>query len=36
MREILTPSIDSVRAFEPDSAASPLKPVLAASKPEAR
>ena len=34
MREILTPSIDS--AFDPDRAAAPLKPVLAASKLEAR
>ena len=36
MREILTPSIDSARAFEPDRAASPLKPVLAACNLEAR
>jgi len=36
MREILTPCIDSARAFEPDGAASPLKPVLAACKLEVR
>jgi hypothetical protein len=32
MREILTPSIDSAGTFEPERAAAPLKPVLAASK----
>jgi hypothetical protein len=36
MREIRTPCIDNARAFEPDGAASPLKPILAACKLEVR